>query len=108
MNLNDLIDQHRKQKTIDHFKNKYPEVYEYFNSLKFMGMFANGFDYIDIAATTRVGSSMCTKYVKVLPFYDSQGKVDIEDVIEYLSSEDLNAKIVLCGCDVSLHIELNK
>ena len=107
MNLNDLINQHRKQKTIDRFKSSYPEVYEYFNSLKFMNKFTKESDYIYLQATARVGSSMCTEYIEELPFYDSQGKVDIYCVIEYLRAEGFNAEIVNCGYDVSLHIELN-
>ena len=106
MNLNTLINQHRKQKTIDRFKSSYPEVYEYFNSLKFMNKFTKESDCTYLQATARVGSSMCTEYIEELPFYDSQGKVDICCVIEYLRAEDLNAKVVTCGFDVSLHIEL--
>lgn len=109
MSLSNHIKEARKQKVISDFKDKCPQVYNYFNSQPFVERFTNcQVDSIILPITKRIGSSMCTEIVEELPFYDDVDKVDIDDMQEYLEAEGFYVEVMRHGYGRELLIKLGE
>lgn len=92
MNLKQKLLAKRKEKIIADFKNKYPEVYEWFQGDYFSEvMVDNGNICIRWEAETYF--NLKDFPVKELPAYDSNGVVNIHEVCVYLNAEGLSRKI---------------
>lgn len=109
MSLSNQIKELRKQKVISNFKTTYPQVFDYFNSDTFIERMVNcQVDSIILPIFKRIGSSMCTEPVEELPFYDKEGKVDIDDIQEYLEAEGFYVEISVYGYQRDLVIKLGE
>ncbi|APC44469.1 hypothetical protein [Pseudoalteromonas phage PH357] len=51
---------------------------------------------------------MCTEIVEELPFYDEEGKVDIDDIQEYLEAEGFHVEKEEFGYNKQLLIKLGE
>lgn len=94
MNLSQKVSQFMRDTTIGEFKEKYPEVYDWFNSDVFISMFEN--DKVSLRTEYRKGLER--KPLECLPFKDNQGSVDLDAMVEYLKSEGFLVKL-----DMGMH-----
>ncbi len=84
MDLSEKIQQEKKENFIKDFKNRYPEVYSWFNSYEFSSLF-NNLQEIDLQIQcNRYGTKETNP---ALPFTDSNGVVPLEDIDDYLQIE---------------------
>ncbi len=84
MNLSEKIQQEKKANFIKDFKNRYPEVYSWFNSSEFSSLFNNLQEVGLQMQYNRYGN---VETVPALPFTDSSGEVPLEDIDDYLQIE---------------------
>lgn len=92
MNLKQRLLNKSKENVINRFKNKHPEVYNWFQS----DCFANAMiecGYIEINWTYNEDPSKGEVPVESLPSYDSNGEVSIHEVCSYLFAEGFTREI---------------
>lgn len=84
MNLSEKIQKEKKAHFIKEFRNRYPEVYSWFNSYTFYDLFSNRQE-VDLQIHRNKYGNIET--VPVLPFTDSCGEVSRSVIEDYLEVE---------------------
>lgn len=93
MNLQQLTLHRHKENKINEFKNKYPEVYNWFQGDYFVDTLAENL-HMTIRWTYHKQGQIQPLVCLGLPVQDSEGVVDIEDVAEYLKLEGFDCEII--------------
>ena len=93
MNLKQRVLQQHKENKINEFKNKYPEVYDWFQGDYFADTMSENC-HMTIKWTYCKQGSIAPLPCLGLPVQDSVGVVDIEEVAEYLKLEGFHCKVL--------------
>lgn len=92
MNLSQRIKDMQKQYTIDNFKRGYPEVYEWFQSEYFSNLFLNKVS-VSLRRHFLIEGTFTPQVCEGYPWKDSDGVVDVDDIVEYLEAEGFHINI---------------
>ena len=96
MNLSQRIKQPKKQYTIQTFKKNYPEVYEWFQSEYFSNLFLTS-NSVSLERHYVVEGYFTPRVCEGYPWKDSEGVVDVDDIVEYLEVEGFHTNIEKVG-----------
>jgi hypothetical protein len=92
MNLHDKLLQKHNENVIKSFQKTYPEVYEWFQGESFEQTITKA-SSVSIRAYKILRDPLRKEYSTGLPIKDSNGIVDLDDIVEYLKAEGFVAYI---------------
>lgn len=93
MNLRDKILKTKNESTVEVFKEKYPEVYVWFNSRRFQELMMKAEVGNGVAIRISTYEDGVSTKALGLPIQDSNGYVDMDEVVDYLRAEGFVANI---------------
>lgn len=92
MNLSQKIRDVQKLYRINNFKRGYPEVYKWFQSEEFSDLFFNKVS-VSLRRHFLIEGSFSPQVYEGYPWKDSDGVVDLDDIVEYLEAEGFHVNI---------------